>query len=38
VKYVTEGRMDGRMEVTEEEKEVVSSYCNILKKGDDTVN
>jgi hypothetical protein len=30
--------IDGRMEVTEEEKEVVSSYCMILKKRDDTVN
>jgi len=38
VKYVTEGKIDGRMEVTEEKKEFVSSYCMILKKRDDTVN
>jgi len=38
VAYVTEGKMDGRMEVTEDEKEVVSSYCMISIKRDDTVN
>jgi hypothetical protein len=37
VKYVTEGKMGGRMEVTEDEREVVSSYCMILMKRDNTV-
>jgi len=38
VKYVAERKMAGRLEVTEDEKEVVSSYCMILMKRDNTVN
>ena len=37
-KYVTGGKMDGRKEVTEDEKEVVSNYCMILRKREVTVN
>jgi hypothetical protein len=38
LKHVIEGKIEGRLEVMEDEEEAVSSYWVILRKREGTVN
>jgi hypothetical protein len=38
LKHIIEGRLEGRIEVTQDEEENISSYWMILRKQDDTGN
>jgi hypothetical protein len=38
IKHIIEGKIEGRIQVTEDDEEDVSSYWITVRKRDDTVN